>query len=330
MIESVDGRGSFDGRSSALGDAGDKQVFRALRSVCDVVLVGTGTLATEHYGRLVRDADVQAARERHGLAPQPLLCTVTRSGQIPPGIPLLADPDARMVIYSGAAVELGDAAASVEVVTVDPSRLSLASALHDLRVRLQQRLVLCEGGPTVLGQLIGYRALDELFLTFAGKLAGGTGPAIVSGTDAAGPARGFAAVAARAGRLVVPTLRVRVVERSHVRTRASYTNSIELLAPMPGTLTPTDAIEALTEARERTLTLVAGVGDEDLERVHSTLMSPLVWDLGHIAAFEDLWLVHRLGGEPMLRDDLADVYDAFETPRAGRGELPFLRPVAGA
>jgi gamma-glutamyl hercynylcysteine S-oxide synthase len=95
---------------------------------------------------------------------------------------------------------------------------------------------------------------------------------------------------------------------------------------MPRTLTPTDAIEALTEARERTLTLVAGVGDEDLERVHSTLMSPLVWDLGHIAAFEDLWLVHRLGGEPMLRADLAEVYDAFETPRAGRGELPFLRP----
>jgi len=95
---------------------------------------------------------------------------------------------------------------------------------------------------------------------------------------------------------------------------------------MTGTLTHADVIEALTEARERTLTLVAGVGDKDLERVHSTLMSPLVWDLGHIAAFEDLWLVHRLGGEPMLRGDLAEVYDAFETPRAGRGELPFLRP----
>jgi iron(II)-dependent oxidoreductase len=109
-------------------------------------------------------------------------------------------------------------------------------------------------------------------------------------------------------------------------SRASYTNSIELLKQMPATLTPTDAIEALTEARERTLTLVGDIGDNDLERVHSTLMSPLVWDLGHIAAFEDLWLVHRLGGEPMLRADLAEVYDAFETPRAGRGELPFLRP----
>jgi riboflavin biosynthesis pyrimidine reductase len=181
MIESVDGRGTFDGRSSALGDAGDKQVFRALRSVCDVVLVGTGTLAIEHYGRLVRDADVAAARERLGLAAQPLLCTVSRSGHIPPEIPLLADPAASMIIYSGAPIDLGDVAATVEVVTVDPSRLSVASALRDLRIRRQLRLVLCEGGPTVLGQLIDDRAIDELFLTFAGRLAGGTGPAIVSG-----------------------------------------------------------------------------------------------------------------------------------------------------
>lgn len=181
FVESVDGRATFDGRSSALGDDGDKQVFRALRSVCDVVLVGTGTLASEHYGRLVRDADVQAARARRGLAPQPLLCTITRSGHIPAGIPLLADPDARVVIYSGAPVDLGDVAASVEVVTVERSRLSLAAALHDLRGRLGARLVLCEGGPTLLGQLIEQRAIDELFLTFAGKLAGGSGPGIVSG-----------------------------------------------------------------------------------------------------------------------------------------------------
>ena len=53
-------------------------------------------------------------------------------------------------------------------------------------------------------------------------------------------------------------------------------------------------------------------------------MSPLVWDLGHIAAYEDLWLVHRHGGEPLLRPDLAGVYDAFETPRAVRGDIPLL------
>ena len=84
-------------------------------------------------------------------------------------------------------------------------------------------------------------------------------------------------------------------------------------------------LAAFDRAREHTLRLVASISDEDLEAVHSTLMSPLVWDLGHIAAYEDLWLVHRAGGESMLRPDLGDVYDAFETPRADRGDLPFLR-----
>jgi gamma-glutamyl hercynylcysteine S-oxide synthase len=99
-------------------------------------------------------------------------------------------------------------------------------------------------------------------------------------------------------------------------------------SPAVVSVTAADAIDAFAEARERTLALVASVSDENLERVHSTLMSPLVWDLGHIAAFEDLWLVHRYGDQPMLRDDLADVYDAFETPRAHRGDLPFLAPDA--
>ena len=99
------------------------------------------------------------------------------------------------------------------------------------------------------------------------------------------------------------------------------------IAP-PAGLTAADAVDALREARDRSLELVAPVSDEDLERVHSRLMSPLIWDLGHIAAFEDLWLAHRYGGRPLLREELADVYDAFETPRAGRGELPFLGAAA--
>ncbi|HEX3510948.1 MAG TPA: SUMF1/EgtB/PvdO family nonheme iron enzyme [Solirubrobacteraceae bacterium] len=85
---------------------------------------------------------------------------------------------------------------------------------------------------------------------------------------------------------------------------------------------------ALEGAREQTLALVAGVSAEDLERVHSPIMSPLVWDIGHIAAYEDLWIAHRLGGLELLREDLASVYDAFETPRAVRGEAEALRPRA--
>ena len=81
----------------------------------------------------------------------------------------------------------------------------------------------------------------------------------------------------------------------------------------------------LAEARERTLRLVAPVADADLDRVHSPLMSPLVWDLGHIAAFEDLWLCQRGAGLEPLRPELMAVYDASETPRADRGDIPYLR-----
>jgi iron(II)-dependent oxidoreductase len=82
--------------------------------------------------------------------------------------------------------------------------------------------------------------------------------------------------------------------------------------------------DALAEARERTFALVAPLSDADVESQHDAIMSPLAWDLAHIAAYEDLWLVHRLGGSPLLHPELAAMYDAFETPRTVRGELPLL------
>jgi gamma-glutamyl hercynylcysteine S-oxide synthase len=92
------------------------------------------------------------------------------------------------------------------------------------------------------------------------------------------------------------------------------------------TATPSakEAIATLETTRRETLALVAELSDEDLERVHSPIMSPLAWDLAHIAAYEDLWLAHRQWGMPLLREDLAASYDAFETPRAVRGEIPLL------
>lgn len=83
-------------------------------------------------------------------------------------------------------------------------------------------------------------------------------------------------------------------------------------------------VSALAETRARTLELVADLSPATLESVHSRLLSPLVWDLGHIAAFEDLWISRTLG-TTMLRPELVSVYDADETPRAERGSLPMLR-----
>lgn len=87
-----------------------------------------------------------------------------------------------------------------------------------------------------------------------------------------------------------------------------------------------DAIaDRLTAARRRTLALLEPLDDEQLNRVYSPLLSPLAWDLGHIANFEELWLVQTVGGREPLHGELGRLYDAIENPRRSRGELPILR-----
>lgn len=81
----------------------------------------------------------------------------------------------------------------------------------------------------------------------------------------------------------------------------------------------------LAEARERTLALIEPLDERQLNRVYCPLLSPLAWDLGHIANFEELWLAQRVGGREPLRGELGRRYDAIENPRRERGELPILR-----
>jgi gamma-glutamyl hercynylcysteine S-oxide synthase len=83
--------------------------------------------------------------------------------------------------------------------------------------------------------------------------------------------------------------------------------------------------ERLSEARQRTLELVEPLDDEQLNRVYSPILSPLAWDLGHIANFEELWLVQTIADREPLHGELGRFYDAIENPRKTRGELPILR-----
>ncbi|NLU82712.1 ergothioneine biosynthesis protein EgtB [Rhodococcus sp. HNM0569] len=83
---------------------------------------------------------------------------------------------------------------------------------------------------------------------------------------------------------------------------------------------------ALSRARERTTVLTDSVDDGDLVAQHSPLMSPLVWDLAHIGNQEELWLVRDVGGRDAVRDDIDQLYDAFQHPRATRPSLPLLDP----
>jgi iron(II)-dependent oxidoreductase len=83
--------------------------------------------------------------------------------------------------------------------------------------------------------------------------------------------------------------------------------------------------DRLADAREMTLLLIEPLSEEQLNRVYSPILSPLIWDLGHIANFEELWLVRQIGGRDPLHGELGDLYDAIEQPRKIRGELPILK-----
>jgi len=85
----------------------------------------------------------------------------------------------------------------------------------------------------------------------------------------------------------------------------------------------------LSRARERSQLLTDAVDDDDLVRQHSPLMSPLVWDLAHVGNQEELWLVRDVGGRAPVRQDIDQLYDAFQHARADRPFLPLLDP-AGA
>jgi iron(II)-dependent oxidoreductase len=76
----------------------------------------------------------------------------------------------------------------------------------------------------------------------------------------------------------------------------------------------------LAEARARTLLLVAPLSEDDLRKQHDPLMGPILWDIGHIAHFEELWLLDNLRGDIRF-GEMPGLFNPFEHPRARRGEL---------
>lgn len=76
----------------------------------------------------------------------------------------------------------------------------------------------------------------------------------------------------------------------------------------------------LAEARERTWLLIAPLSDDDLRTQHDPLMGPILWDLGHIAHFEELWLLHNTEG-PIRFGEMPGTFNPFEHPRSTRGGL---------
>lgn len=108
---------------------------------------------------------------------------ITRSGGLPVDIPLFAEPEAEIVVFSAVQLHLDGVAANVRLEPYDAAAEGpLTQIMGTLRRDYDVRSLLCEGGPTLFGSLLHERLVDELFLTLAPKLAGGsTGPTVAAG-----------------------------------------------------------------------------------------------------------------------------------------------------
>jgi riboflavin-specific deaminase-like protein len=187
MVATADGRITIGGRSGPIGNEADRELFHELRAQADAVMIGAGTLRTERYGRLIRDAVRRERRQRAGLDPDPLAIVVSARLALDADIPLLQDPDSRVVVLTASDAEIEGARAQVEYLRScsddTPGVIALSPLLRELRQERGVSTVLCEGGPVLNATLLEERLVDELFLSIAPKLAGGTGQTIVSGPE---------------------------------------------------------------------------------------------------------------------------------------------------
>lgn len=182
FVSSIDGAVTVDGRSGALGTTADHDVFMILRDLADVVLVGAGTVRAENYAGARTDTHRRTRLYQHGLggapdgAPPPV-AVVSASAALDPTCRLFTDTQRAPLVFTTAAAPAERkrllAEAGAEVIEAGDTMVTGA----DLRAALAARgllRVLCEGGPSLFGELISAGAADELCLTLSPLLVGGT------------------------------------------------------------------------------------------------------------------------------------------------------------
>jgi riboflavin biosynthesis pyrimidine reductase len=183
FVSSADGAMEIDGLSTALSGPDDKRVFGVLRMLADAVLVGAGTLRRENYRPIRLSPPRVEWRRAHGLPDVPTLVTVSRSLDLDPAMPALADAPTRPIILTSSEADRPDLAAVADLVRFTDHDQDL---LAGVRARALDH-ILCEGGPRLFGTLLAADAVDELCLTVAPMLAGAGSSRIVAG--AGSPAR---------------------------------------------------------------------------------------------------------------------------------------------
>jgi riboflavin biosynthesis pyrimidine reductase len=198
FVTSIDGVATLGPEPSAGSlisgrNQADRFLMGLLRACADAIILGAGTLRAtpghhwtpEHiYPELAESfADLRIGL---GRKPRPRLVLLTALGDIPIAHPAVVG-GATIVTSSAGALELkGRLPDSCDLIEVGESGLvDMKRAVDALRDRGYD-VLLTEGGPHVMGELVEHDLLDEAFLTMSPVLAGRDGDerlGMVAGAD---------------------------------------------------------------------------------------------------------------------------------------------------
>jgi len=171
MVSSVDGRTAMEGKAAGLGSPTDRRAMRTLRSKADAVMIGAGTLRAESLSLGLDPSE--------GL-PQPLAIIVTNTGDVPLEEHLIVPEGQEVLILLSEAARksvvdrLGKLARVVRMPADSSGAVDLEEALRDLKSERGVESIVVEGGPGLNHALISRYLVDELFLTVAPEVLGGT------------------------------------------------------------------------------------------------------------------------------------------------------------
>lgn len=84
-------------------------------------------------------------------------------------------------------------------------------------------------------------------------------------------------------------------------------------------------IEALRETRARTLELVADLSETQLMGKRLQIVNPLRWEIGHVAWFQEFWVLRHLSGQPPILKKGDELYDSARVAHDTRWDLPLLK-----
>jgi riboflavin-specific deaminase-like protein len=182
MVASVDGGTAVAGRSGGLGSPGDKAVFRALRSIADVILVGAGTARAENYRAVTLDEPTRHRREARGQRAVPRLALVSGRLDLDPRSAMFTDAAEAPLVFTTSRAAEGSArfAGVAEVVAAGDDAADLPTVMAELANR-QVGIVLVEGGPTLNGQMVAAGLVDEWCLSVAPMLLAGESARVAHG-----------------------------------------------------------------------------------------------------------------------------------------------------